>query len=209
MIGPLPRDTFRFRPLPTRVLFGTGTRAALGWAVVPQPPIEAAIALSIVVVASEIVRAGRGATDLSIRFPWLIAFLFGLLHGFGFGGALRDIGLPQKDVPLALFTFNLGVEAGQHLSPRHRVPGRDRPFGDGAGKGKAEVGFDLCRDRADEGHRQPGFGVHDDRHDGSGRRSSGRGRVGGDRDGGECRDCRDQDEACHFTSSAARTTRPG
>ncbi|MCB1498031.1 MAG: HupE/UreJ family protein [Bauldia sp.] len=89
--------------------------AALGWAVVPQPPIEAAIALSIVVVASEIVRAGRGATDLSIRFPWLIAFLFGLLHGFGFGGALRDIGLPQKDVPLALFTFNLGVEAGQLL----------------------------------------------------------------------------------------------
>ncbi len=89
--------------------------AALGWANAPQPPVEAAIALSIVVVASEIVRAGRGATDLSIRYPWLIAFLFGLLHGFGFGGALRDIGLPQKDVPLALFTFNLGVEAGQLL----------------------------------------------------------------------------------------------
>ncbi|MEQ8696683.1 MAG: HupE/UreJ family protein [Bauldia litoralis] len=87
--------------------------AALGWASVPQPPVEAAIALSIVVVASEIIRASRGRSDLSIRYPWLIAFLFGLLHGFGFGGALRDIGLPQVDVPLALFTFNLGVEAGQ------------------------------------------------------------------------------------------------
>ncbi|MCB1490046.1 MAG: HupE/UreJ family protein [Bauldia sp.] len=89
--------------------------AALGWASLPPPPVEAAIALSIVVVASEVVRSGRGRTDLSIRYPWLIAFLFGLLHGFGFGGALRDIGLPQKDVPLALFTFNLGVEAGQLL----------------------------------------------------------------------------------------------
>lgn len=89
--------------------------AALGWANAPQPPIEAAIALSIVVVASEVVRSGRGKTDFSIRYPWVIAFLFGLLHGFGFGGALRDIGLPQQDVPLALFTFNLGVEAGQLL----------------------------------------------------------------------------------------------
>jgi len=89
--------------------------AALGWTSVPQPPVEAVIALSIVVVAAEIVRAGRGESDLSIRYPWLIAFLFGLLHGFGFGGALRDIGLPQTDVPLALLTFNLGVEAGQLL----------------------------------------------------------------------------------------------
>ncbi|WP_436643397.1 HupE/UreJ family protein [Microbaculum sp. FT89] len=89
--------------------------AALGWTQVPQPPVEAAIALSIAVVAAEIIRAERGETDLSIRYPWLIAFLFGLLHGFGFGGALRDIGLPQKDVPLALLTFNLGVEAGQLL----------------------------------------------------------------------------------------------
>jgi hydrogenase/urease accessory protein HupE len=89
--------------------------AALGWANAPQPPVEAAIALSIVVVASEVVRSGRGVSDLSIRYPWVIAFLFGLLHGFGFGRALRDIGLPQKDVPLALFTFNLGVEAGQLL----------------------------------------------------------------------------------------------
>lgn len=89
--------------------------AALGWTQVPQPPVEAAIALSIAVVAAEIIRAERGETDLSIRYPWLIAFLFGLLHGFGFGGALRDIGLPQTDVPLALLTFNLGVEVGQLL----------------------------------------------------------------------------------------------
>jgi hydrogenase/urease accessory protein HupE len=89
--------------------------AAVGWINVAQPPVEAAIALSIVVVASEIVRAARGATDFSIRFPWMIAFCFGLLHGFGFGGALRDIGLPQREVPLSLLTFNLGVEAGQLL----------------------------------------------------------------------------------------------
>jgi hydrogenase/urease accessory protein HupE len=87
--------------------------AALELTRVPQPPIEAVIALSIAVVAAEVVRADRGETDLSIRYPWLIAFAFGLLHGFGFGGALRDIGLPQKDVPVALLTFNLGVEAGQ------------------------------------------------------------------------------------------------
>lgn len=90
--------------------------AALGWANAPQPPVEAAIALSIVVVASEIVRSDRGASDISIRYPWLIAFAFGLLHGFAFGGALRDIGLPQKDVPLALLTFNLGVEADSSSS---------------------------------------------------------------------------------------------
>jgi hydrogenase/urease accessory protein HupE len=89
--------------------------AALGWTSVPQPPVEAVIALSIVVVASEVVRSERGKTDLSIRYPWAIAFLFGLLHGLGFGGALRDIGLPQVDVPLALFTFNVGVEVGQLL----------------------------------------------------------------------------------------------
>jgi hypothetical protein len=71
--------------------------------------------LSIVLVAAEIVRKHRGRADLSSRYPWLIAVLFGLLHGFGFGGALREIGLPQKDVPLALLTFNLGVEAGQRI----------------------------------------------------------------------------------------------
>ncbi|UVC08877.1 HupE/UreJ family protein [Rhizobium sp. TH2] len=87
--------------------------ATMGIAAVPQPPIEALIALSIMFVASEIIRSNRGRQDLSSRYPWLISFIFGLLHGFGFGGALRDIGLPQTDVPLALLTFNLGVEAGQ------------------------------------------------------------------------------------------------
>jgi hydrogenase/urease accessory protein HupE len=87
--------------------------AALGIARAPQAPIEALVALSIVLVASEIIRQHRGRGELSSRYPWIIAFLFGLLHGFGFGGALREIGLPQKDVPLALLTFNLGVEAGQ------------------------------------------------------------------------------------------------
>jgi len=87
--------------------------AALGLAQAPQAPVEALIALSIAFVASEIIRKERGYRDLSSRSPWIIAFLFGLLHGFGFGGALKEIGLPQKDVPLALLTFNLGVEAGQ------------------------------------------------------------------------------------------------
>ncbi|MGF6177318.1 HupE/UreJ family protein [Ensifer sp. 4252] len=89
--------------------------AALGIASAPQPPVEALVALSIMFVASEIVRSGRGGIHLSSRYPWLISFLFGLLHGFGFGGALREIGLPQKDVLLALLTFNLGVEVGQLL----------------------------------------------------------------------------------------------
>jgi len=87
--------------------------AALGLAAAPQPPVESLVALSIVFVASEIIRKQQGHADLSSRYPWIIAFLFGLLHGFGFGGALREIGLPQKDVPLALLTFNLGVEVGQ------------------------------------------------------------------------------------------------
>lgn len=87
--------------------------AALGIASAPQPPIEALVALSIMFVASEITRSRRGRSDLSTQYPWLISFLFGLLHGFGFGGALREIGLPQKDIPLALLTFNLGVEVGQ------------------------------------------------------------------------------------------------
>lgn len=89
--------------------------AAFGWASAPQQPVEALIALSIVIVAAEIINRERGRRDISIRYPWLIAFAFGLLHGFGFGGALREIGLPQKDVPMALLSFNLGVEAGQLL----------------------------------------------------------------------------------------------
>jgi len=88
--------------------------AALGWANVAQAPVEAVVALSIVFVAAEVIR-GRHETGLANQAPWIVAFAFGLLHGLGFGGALKEIGLPQSDVPLALLSFNLGVEAGQLL----------------------------------------------------------------------------------------------
>ena len=88
---------------------------ALGWAQIPQAPVEAVIALSIMFVAAETIRQRRNQDDLASKAPWVIAFAFGLLHGLGFGGALKEIGLPQSDVPLALLTFNLGVEAGQLL----------------------------------------------------------------------------------------------
>lgn len=91
----------------------TMAAATLGWLTLPGPPVEAVIALSIMFVASELVQRRPGAERLSERFPWTVSFSFGLLHGFGFAGALRDIGLPETDVPLALFAFNLGVEAGQ------------------------------------------------------------------------------------------------
>lgn len=87
----------------------------LGLFGLPQAPVEATIALSIVFLAVEIVKARPGEPRLSERAPWVVAFLFGLLHGFGFAGALREIGLPETDVPMALLTFNLGVEAGQLL----------------------------------------------------------------------------------------------
>jgi hydrogenase/urease accessory protein HupE len=89
--------------------------ATLGWLRVPGPPVEAAIALSIVFVAAEILHAGRGRPGAAARWPWLVAFAFGLLHGLGFAGALAEIGLPQASIPLALLFFNLGVEAGQLL----------------------------------------------------------------------------------------------
>ena len=87
--------------------------AALGYFSLPQPPVEATIALSIAFVARELARTQSGERRLSESYPWVIAFAFGLLHGFGFAGALKEIGLPQTDVPLALLTFNLGVETGQ------------------------------------------------------------------------------------------------
>jgi hydrogenase/urease accessory protein HupE len=89
--------------------------AALGWAHIPQAPVEAVIALSIMFVAAETLRPHGNGDGLARKAPWIIAFAFGLLHGLGFGGALKEIGLPQSDVPLALLTFNLGVEAGQLL----------------------------------------------------------------------------------------------
>jgi hydrogenase/urease accessory protein HupE len=87
----------------------------LGLLGLPQRPVEAIIALSIVFLAVEIVKKKEGEPRLSERVPWVVAFLFGLLHGFGFAGALKEIGLPESDVPTALLTFNLGVEAGQLL----------------------------------------------------------------------------------------------
>jgi len=89
--------------------------AALGVVHVPSAPVEAVIALSIVFVAAEIVRARRGSPGLASRAPWFIAFAFGLLHGFGFAGALSEIGLPVAHVPTALLFFNCGVEIGQLL----------------------------------------------------------------------------------------------
>ena len=79
----------------------------------PAPPVEAVIALSIMFLASELARPPDAQLRLSERHPWAIAFGFGLLHGLGFARALIDIGLPQGEVPLALFAFNLGVEIGQ------------------------------------------------------------------------------------------------
>lgn len=87
--------------------------AALQVVHIPAPPVEAAIALSIMFVATEVIRLQRGEASLTANYPWMVAFIFGLLHGFGFAGALLEIGLPQSDVPMALFTFNVGVEIGQ------------------------------------------------------------------------------------------------
>jgi len=81
----------------------------------PSAPTEAIIALSIVFLAAEIVHQREGVVGLTERYPWLIAFLFGLFHGLGFAGALSEIGVPQQAIPLALFTFNVGVETGQLL----------------------------------------------------------------------------------------------
>ncbi len=89
--------------------------ATLGFVHVPPAPVEATIALSIVFLARELARAERGEGGLTLRQPWLVAFAFGLLHGFGFAGALSQVGLPRHDIPLALLLFNLGVEAGQLL----------------------------------------------------------------------------------------------
>lgn len=87
--------------------------ATLGFVNVAGPPVEAAIALSIVLVAAEIVNARRGRPSLTARRPWLVAFGFGLLHGLGFAGALAEVGLPHHAIPVALLFFNLGVEIGQ------------------------------------------------------------------------------------------------
>jgi hydrogenase/urease accessory protein HupE len=89
--------------------------ATLGFVHVPQAPVEALIALSIVFVATEILHTRQGRAGIAARAPWIVAFTFGLLHGFGFAGALSEIGLPQGHIPLALLFFNVGVELGQLL----------------------------------------------------------------------------------------------
>ena len=89
--------------------------ATLGWVHVPGPPVEASIALSIVFVASEIVHRRQGRASVTQSYPWVVAFTFGLLHGFGFAGALAEVGLPQSSIPIALLFFNVGVEIGQLL----------------------------------------------------------------------------------------------
>jgi len=89
--------------------------ATLGLFWLPGPPIEATIALSILFLASELIKVNHGHPSLTVRYPWIVAFVFGLLHGFGFAGALSEVGLPQSEIPVALLTFNVGVELGQLL----------------------------------------------------------------------------------------------
>jgi len=96
--------------------------AALGFAGLPQASVEVVIALSILVVGYEVVRASRGRTGLTYAMPWAVAFGFGLLHGFGFAGALAEIGLPQDAKLSALLLFNLGVETGQLMIVAVAVP---------------------------------------------------------------------------------------
>lgn len=87
--------------------------ATLGVASLPVPPLNAAIALSILFLGPEIVRSWRGETSFTLRFPWVVAFVFGLLHGFGFASGLTTAGMPRAAIPLALLSFNVGVELGQ------------------------------------------------------------------------------------------------
>ncbi len=89
--------------------------ATLGFVHMPSAPVEAVIALSILFLASEIAHSRQGRPRLTERYPWVVAFTFGLLHGFGFAGALSEVGLPESAIPLALFLFNVGVELGQLL----------------------------------------------------------------------------------------------
>lgn len=84
--------------------------SVFGWITLRSPPVEATIAMSIVLVAAESLRE---RDTLARRMPALVSFLFGLVHGLGFAGALQDVGLPEAHLPLALLCFNVGVELGQ------------------------------------------------------------------------------------------------
>jgi hydrogenase/urease accessory protein HupE len=87
--------------------------ATLGYAHLAGPPLNAAIAFSILILGVEIVRSRSGERTNTIRHPWIVAFAFGLLHGFGFASGLSALGVPAADIPLALVMFNVGVEIGQ------------------------------------------------------------------------------------------------
>ena len=117
--------------------------SALGFITVPQAPVEAVIALSILVVAWEITQGSEGS--MISRYPWSLTFVFGLLHGLGFAGAMAEIGLPENSALTALLLFNLGIEAGQLLvvllvlaltwlfnEGRRRMPSADALLGLGA-----------------------------------------------------------------------------
>jgi len=87
--------------------------ATLGVLTIPEKPLSAVIALSIIFLAWELMRSEKGLDSLTIRNPWVVSFLFGIIHGIGFAGGLAQLGLPQSDIPLALLFFNVGVEIGQ------------------------------------------------------------------------------------------------
>lgn len=93
----------------------TLTLATLGYVHIPQRPVEATIALSIVFVAAEILRGRKGQVGITARAPWVVAFMFGLMHGLGFASGLKDAGLPDNHIPTALLFFSLGVETGHFL----------------------------------------------------------------------------------------------
>ncbi|MBI5503372.1 MAG: HupE/UreJ family protein [Deltaproteobacteria bacterium] len=91
----------------------TLSAAMLGFVHVPTRPLELAIALSVFVLAAELTRGTSGRPTLIQRMPWLMSGVFGLLHGFGFAGALAEVGLPDGEIPFALLSFNIGIECGQ------------------------------------------------------------------------------------------------
>ncbi len=93
----------------------TLTLATLGYVHIPQRPVEAVIALSIVFVAAEILRGRQGYVGIAARAPWVVALIFGLMHGLGFASGLKDAGLPDGHIPTALLFFSIGVEAGHFL----------------------------------------------------------------------------------------------